>query len=99
MLIERPMQQRRQHHGVTEAADREQFGCTLQDRDDDGLECTHAAFLTEGGGFGKVGARSSDFPVIASRAKQSPTRCAPRWRLRAWPWGRFAPDTKPRRRE
>ena len=68
MLIERPMQQRRQHHGVTEAADREQFGGTLHDGDDDGLKRAHAAFLTEGGRFGKVAAK---FPVIASGAKRS----------------------------
>jgi hypothetical protein len=43
--------------------------------------------------------RRSRTGFLVGRAKQSPFRCAPRWRLcaclRAWPWGRLAPNTKP----
>ena len=47
MLIDVPVQQRRQHDGVAEAADGEQLGRTLQHGDDDGLQCGHARFLAD----------------------------------------------------
>jgi hypothetical protein len=47
------MQQGRQDDGMPKAAHWEQFGGTLQNGDDDGLQRAHGVFLTEGPRFGK----------------------------------------------
>ena len=47
VLVQVPVQQRGQHDGVAEAADREQLGGALHDGDDDGLQRVHGGFLNE----------------------------------------------------
>ena len=54
VLVDLPVQQRGQHDGMAEAADREQLGGALQDGDDDGLQRVHGGFLTETPSLGNL---------------------------------------------